>query len=189
MTSVTPPDPAAAHGPSPIDDFSQCHVGILQHLDEFAQLPALLEPATRARRIAAGMLKFFREAVFEHHAEEESELFPAVLASAQAGEERARVQTLVDRLTREHRQVESRWHQLEPALKQVAKGQDTVLDAAAVTALVESYTAHARFEETQFLPLSQTILARDANHLAALGLSLHLRHTMPAVLARFGHRI
>jgi len=38
------------------------------------------------------------------------------------------------------------------------------------------YRAHAWFEEQEFLPLSQTILSRNPNHMAALGLSLHMRH-------------
>jgi len=112
-----------------------------------------------------------------------------VLASARKGEERDRVQAIVDRLTREHRQVESRWAQLAPALKDVAKGHDSTLDEAAVASLVATYTAHARYEEATFLPLSQQILGRDSNHMAALGLSLHLRHAAPAVMAKFGNRI
>lgn len=181
--------PAAPGTGTPLDDFSHCHEGILSHLQAFGQLPALLEPARQARRIAADMLAFFRATVYEHHAQEESELFPAVLASAHKGEERAKVQAIVDRLTREHRQVESRWTKLEPALKDVAKGHDSSLDAAAVQSLVETYTAHARYEEKSFLPLSQEILGRDSNHMAALGLSLHLRHAAPAVMAKFGNRI
>ena len=39
------------------------------------------------------------------------------------------------------------------------------------------------------LPLSEAILSRDPNHMAALGVSLHLRHAMPEVLAKFGSRI
>lgn len=175
--------------PSPLDDFSHCHEGILRHLTSFSALPAMLEPAAMARRIAADMLRFFRETVIEHHAQEEGELFPAVLASARKGPERDEVHRLVDHLTAEHRMVEKRWGKLEPDLKRVAKGQDAMLDAVAVQALVDSYTAHARFEETRFLPLSQAILGRDDNHLAALGLSLHLRHAAPALLARLGHRI
>jgi hemerythrin-like domain-containing protein len=152
-------------------------------------LPALLEPAARARHIAADTLKFFREAVFEHHSEEERELFPAVLASAIEGEERDRVQTIVDRLTKEHREVEAAWSKLEPGLKDIAKGNDSTLNGAAVTALVNAYEGHARYEEQVFLPLSQAILGRNSNHMAALGVSLHLRHAMPEVLARYGHRI
>jgi hemerythrin-like domain-containing protein len=179
----------AAAGHSPIDDFSQCHAGILSHLQTLGSLPALLEPAARARQIATDTLSFFREAVFEHHAEEEKELFPAVLASAIQGEERDRVQALVNTLTAEHRKVEATWSKLEPKLKAVAKGHDSDVDGADIQALVDSYQAHARFEEEVFLPLSQTILGRNSNHMAALGVSMHMRHAMPQVLLRFSGRI
>lgn len=176
-------------GHSPIDDFSQCHAGILGHLQTLGSLPALLEPAARARQVAADALGFFREAVFEHHSEEERELFPAVLASATPGEERDRVKSIVDALTAEHRRVEAAWGKLEPKLKAVAKGHESDVDPADIRTLVEVYQAHARYEEEVFLPLSQTILGRDSNHLAALGLSLHMRHALPEVMQRFGSRI
>lgn len=180
---------AGAAGHTPIDDFSQCHAGILGHLQLLGDLPALLEPATRARQLAADAVGFFRAAVFEHHSEEEKELFPAVLASAVKGEERDKVQQLVDALTAEHRQVEGAWTKLEPKLKAVAKGHDADVDPADIEALVKSYQAHARFEEEVFLPLSQTILGRNSNHMAALGLSMHMRHALPEVLQRYGSRI
>ena len=69
---------------------------------------------------------------------------------------------------------------LEPELKKMAKGQACALDGDALHALVQQYRAHAEFEETQFLPLSHDILGRNSNHMAALGLSLHIRHvTLP----------
>lgn len=172
---VLPPDTA------PLDGFADCHVGILKRLNVLDQLPALLEPAARARRIAADSLTFFREAIFEHHLDEERELFPAVLASAQPGEERLRVQSLVDRLTREHRILEGLWKVLEKDLKHVVKGHDADMDAEEVRALVAAYASHATLEEVEFLPLCQEILGRNGNHLAALGLSLHLRHAPPVV--------
>jgi hypothetical protein len=174
---------------SPTDDFSSCHVGILAQLDGLGRLPALLDAATQARQIAGGMSAFFREVVLEHHGQEESELFPAVLASARKGEEHERVATIVQRLVAEHRQIEAAFTALEPSLKAAAQGRDAVLDAAAVSALVQHYQNHARFEEQTFLPLSQEILGRNSNHLAALGMSLHLRHAVPAALQRFGTAI
>lgn len=178
-----------AAGHSPIDDFSQCHVGILGHLQALGTLPALLEPAAQARKIAADTVSFFPEAVYEHHAEEEKELFPAVLASATKGDERDKVQAIVTELTTEHRQVEAAWSKLEPKLKAVAKGYDIDVDPADIQALVDTYQAHARYEEEVFLPLSQTILGRNSNHLAALGMSMHMRHALPEVMQRFGSRI
>lgn len=181
---------AAATDPNaPIQNFSQCHEGILSHLRSFGELPALLEPAAKARRLAEDILGFFRQAVFEHHAEEERELFPAVLASAAEGEERARVQAIVERLAREHRQVERAWAALEPELRRVAKGQDSELEAQAVADLIATYRGHATYEEEAFLPLSQEILSRNRNHMAALGVALHMRHALPEVMARYGSRI
>jgi iron-sulfur cluster repair protein YtfE (RIC family) len=176
-------------GHSPIEDFSQCHAGILAQLRSLGELPALLEPAMRARHIAAGTLKFFRDEVYEHHAQEERELFPAVLASAAKGEEREKLQTMVGTLTAQHRKVEAAWSALEPKLKAIAKGRDSDAGAAEIEALVQDYRAHAAYEEEVFLPMAQAILSRDSNHLAALGMSLHLRHAVPQVLERFAGRI
>jgi hemerythrin-like domain-containing protein len=166
---------------SPLTDFSNCHGGILRRLNQLGELPALLTPAAQARRLAQDSLAFFREAVFEHHADEERELFPAVLTAATAGEERERVRHLTELLAREHRQIEGLWKHLEPGLKKVAKGQDSDLDGAEVVRLVQIYTAHAQFEETEFLPLAHTLLARKAHSLQALSLSLHLRHAPQVV--------
>lgn len=184
------PTPSTWPAPdAPIISFSKCHESILTRLEAFGGLPALLESAARAREVAAQTARFFRDVVYEHHQEEERELFPAVLASAQAGEERQRVQAIVDRLTREHRQVEAAFVHLEPGLKNAAKGHATALEGEEVAALVTQYEAHARYEEQEFLPLSQQILGRNSDHMAALGLSLHLRHSVPEVLAKYGSRI
>lgn len=170
---------AAVNTDAPISNFANCHDGILKRLGALDELPALLAPAARARQIAEQSLEFFREAIFEHHLEEERELFPAVLASAQPGEEREKVQSMVKRLTEEHRMIEALWKRLEKGLKPVAKGQSTDLDVSEVHRLVQEYTTHARFEEAEFLPLSERILGRNSNHMAALGLSLHMRHVKP----------
>lgn len=168
---------------APLNTFTNCHAGIQRHLADLGDLPMLLAPAQRARRIAEEALGFFRAAVFEHHAEEEAELFPAVLKSAAAGAEHERVRAITERLTREHRAVEALWKSLEPGLKQVAKGHDSKLETAELERLIQQYAAHAAFEEAEFLPLAQQILSRNANHMAALDLSLHLRHMPPPMKA------
>lgn len=187
VTSASDSAPDSAE--QPLDTFTQCHAGILAQMHSFAELPALLEPAAQARRLAGQMLKFFPQVVREHHAEEEQELFPAVLGASVKGPERELVQVMVERLTAEHRQVEAMWSRLESALTAVAKGRDTELDASAVQRLVTTYIGHAQYEEQQFLPLAQALLGRNSDHMAALGLSIHLRHALPEVLSRVGHRI
>lgn len=176
MNTTPISDRTATAGTAPLDGFADCHIGIMKRLNVLDQLPALLEPAARARRIATDSLAFFREAIFEHHLDEETELFPAVMASAEPGTERMRVQAMVDRLTREHRILEGLWKVLEKDLKRVARGHDADLDVEEVRALVAAYASHATYEEVEFLPLCEAILGRNGNHMAALGLSLHLRH-------------
>ena len=103
---VTPRPPPDG---SPVEDFSQCHVGIVAQLATLGTLPAMLETARRARRSASDTLEFFDAVVREHHGAEERELFPAVLDSSSSGEERSHIAALVQRLTAEHRQLESQW--------------------------------------------------------------------------------
>ncbi len=161
---------------APITHFSNCHVGIFAQLDRMGDLPALLGPAVQARKIADQSLAFFSKGMYTHHSEEEKDLFPAVRASAQAGAERMKVDALIEQLTHDHRSLEKLWESLEPGLRKVSKGQDTTLDVATLEALVQRYQSHAQLEEREFLPLAQEILGRNDNHMAALGLTLHMRH-------------
>ena len=161
---------------APISHFTNCHLGIFAQLSRMGDLPALLAPAAQARRIAEESLAFFSKAMYSHHSEEEKDLFPAVRQSAQAGAERLQAEGLIEQLTQDHRALERLWETLEPGLRKVAKGQDTELDTALLQDLVARYQAHAQLEEQQFLPLAETILGRSDHRMAALGMSLHMRH-------------
>jgi heme-degrading monooxygenase HmoA/hemerythrin-like domain-containing protein len=170
----------------PIQDFSDCHVGIVNMLNDLAVLSRQPNPMPQRREVAGRTLTFFRDVVTTHHNEEEAELFPAVLADAATGDERTKIEALVNRLVGEHRHLEGLFAGLTPALSAIENGGEDSLDSAAVTTLVNEYLAHARFEEEVLLPLAQTILGRNSDHMAALGLSLHIRHASIEVRQRFG---
>jgi hemerythrin-like domain-containing protein len=170
----------------PIQDFSDCHAGIVNALKDLRILSSQQVESRQRRDLAGRTLKFFREVVTTHHTEEETDLFPAVLADATVPEERKQVEALVTQLVREHRRVEGLYARLAPTLLAMERGSDVSLDAALVVELVEGYLAHARFEETVFLPLAQSILGRNSNHMAALGLSMHIRHASSEVRRQFG---
>ncbi len=172
---MSTPSPATDAN-APIQDFSQCHAGIIKRLHLLGELPALLAPAERASQIAQRSVSFFQEAIFEHHLDEERELFPVVLSHAEKGAELEQVKAMVKRLTDEHRALEALWKHIAPGLKKVSKGHFDDVNANDVQRLVTQYLAHAEYEEKEFLPLSQTILGRNANHLAALGMAMHMRH-------------
>ena len=174
--AVHPASSILPGGAAPVQGFSECHAGILAALAPFEQLPALAAAAARLREVAGAVLALFDGVVLEHHADEEAELFPAVLRSAAPGAERAAVQALVDQLGAEHRAIEEGWKQLRPLVRRAAAGEPVGLEEKAVASLVAAYRRHAALEEREFLPLAREILGRNGNHMDALGLSLHLRH-------------
>ena len=180
--NAAPVLPGNPHG-EPLGDFSRCHLGIVSQLESFSDLPALLGPAAQARVVAQGTLELFKDSVFAHHADEEKELFPAVLRSAMRGEEADLVQSMTQRLIKEHRSIEAQWKLLEPEVRAAARGKPATLEPGAVEQLVMDYLAHARFEEEHFLPMAAHILGRNMNHVAALDMALHLRHAVPAIPA------
>jgi hemerythrin-like domain-containing protein len=161
----------------PVGEFETCHLGIIDHLNALAEVPQLVDPAMRVKHIAGDALKFFSKVIYEHHGDEEKELFPAVLRAAQAGDEFDKVKAMVTTLTEQHRELELLWESLQPGLKKLAQGKDLAKDVGDIGGLVSRYSAHAQLEETAFLPLAKAILGRNDAHMGALGLSLHIRHT------------
>lgn len=171
--------PQNATGDLPIHTFSRCHEGIRAQLQDLALLPQQDGATPHARAVARHALQSFRTAMFDHHAEEEKELFPAVLAASNSAEYGA-LRAMAAVLTAEHRHIEALWRALEPGLEQLAAGDPMQLDHAVLNDLVARYEAHARQEEAQFLPLAETVLGRKDPSMAALGLSLHMRHQLRA---------
>ena len=180
----TLPDTPAAALHEPIRSFCGSHQAVFQGLAELRRLPALAQALEDARTTAQATLALFDGDATCHNAEEEKELFPAVLASARGTEDEGRVDELVTRLTAEHRRIERLWAQLRPAMKAVAVGKpaDHPRFKEAVQELARAWGEHTCLEEEAFLPLADRVLARNPNHLAALDLSLHMRHvSMPLV--------
>ena len=161
---------------TPLQDFSSCHVEFVTVLEAALGLPEMIVTAARSRSCATDMLKMFRDRLLAHHDDEERDLFPAVLRSAQAGEELDQAQTMVAQLVREHREIAQLWKQLEPAVKAIANGYLPRLDSALLHELVRRFNEHVRVEEEQFLPFAQQVLARQTEDLAMLGWALHRRH-------------
>ena len=172
-------NPQDARGGLPIHSFSRCHESIRAQLQSLSQLPQQAGATPQARLAARQVLQFFRTVMFDHHGEEEKELFPAVLAASNPAEYGG-LRALVDLLTAEHRRIEALWRALDPGLERFAEGDPAPLDDAGLTDLITRYDAHASQEEAQFLPLAESILGRKDSSMASLGLSLHMRHQLRA---------
>ncbi len=167
----------------PIHDFSRCHEGIRAQLLSLSQVSKQGGATPKAREAARQALQFFRSVMFDHHGEEEKELFPAVLAASNPSEYGG-LRALADLLTADHRRIEALWRSLEPGLERFAEGDTAPLNEAQLRDLITRYDAHASHEEAQFLPLAESILARKDSSMASLGLSLHMRHQLRAGTSR-----
>jgi hemerythrin-like domain-containing protein len=155
--------------------FSRSHVHIVEQMNRLRVLP--LQLAQRGiddgvRQTAASIYRFFNDAVLEHHDEEERELFPSLRHSAGHGDEAGLVQSLIARLEREHRDLESLWDRIEPAMRRIGRGKAATLDEQVVEQLVSAYLAHAKFEESSVLPLADRILKSGDRSALALGLAM-----------------
>lgn len=171
---------------APVQTFADCHLGIVNTMHDLGDLPMLLNAARRFHSVSERIEAFFNQVVLTHHREEEETLFPAVLASAAEGAERAEVGQILSRLTAEHHGIEAALTTLVPAIKELGKTLKGDLNAQDINSLVAMYLAHARFEEEVFLPMAKTILGRNGHHMAALGLSLHIRHNAEEIRRSFG---
>ena len=163
------------HIDGPLAGFSECHHDFVAQVHSALYLPELVAAAAKARAMAHDLLKMFREGVAVHHAEEERELFPAVLREAEPGAELDAARAMVAQLVREHRDMEARWAQLQPAVEAVSRGESPPMDAPLIEDLVQHFFAHAHFEEEHFLPLAQKVLGRRSEAMAELGRTLHAR--------------
>ncbi len=164
---------------NPVDDFSQCHVGIIENFERLRILgnTEISDPVQpEIKESAKKLVTFYKEVVLNHHHEEEQELFNMVLDCAKPGTEMASAKSMVDRLTHEHRNLEKQWKNIEADVKKLAKGKFSRLSKEATVSMAENYLAHANYEEQAFLPLSAEIL-KDAG-LESLGISLHIRHNI-----------
>ncbi|WP_290702888.1 hemerythrin domain-containing protein [Amphritea sp.] len=167
---------------SPVDDFSQCHVGIIQNFEALKVLgnSDISDPVQpEIQKSAKKLVQFYKEVVLNHHMEEEQELFNMVLDCAKPGAEQSEAKSMVDRLTKEHRNLEKQWKTIEADIKKLSKGKFSKLDKDASVSMAQNYLAHAHYEEQEFLPLSAVIL-KDTG-LESLGFTLHTRHNVDKI--------
>jgi hypothetical protein len=114
-----------------------------------------------ARVAAAAVLRYFDTAAVHHHADEEVDLFPALIESV-AGSDAVCIQDLVASLQADHRMLEALWQCLRPALLKIAAGEAQPLPASDVMPLVDLYALHMAREEAELLPMATRLLSDEA---------------------------
>lgn len=99
-----------------------CHQQIHEHLTELIDLLGRLDTdsdSPHCRQKAKTIETFFSEVSRAHHAEEEKDIFPPLLAS-----DNAELVHAVRTLQQDHGWIEQNWLELAPMLRALALGED-----------------------------------------------------------------
>ena len=154
----------AAGFDEPVEMLSACHDKLRSRCDTLTRLPshvAVHGADEQARSAAQSILRYFDGPALYHHADEEEDLFPALLESV-AGSDATCLRGLFDKLSAEHRQLETQWQGLRPLLVKLKEGESVALPERDVQAFVQGYAEHLVCEDQELLPLARRMLGNDA---------------------------
>ena len=173
--SLLPGSGSAAGFDEPLEMLSACHERIQKQCATLRRLPAHLAAHGAdedARQAATNVMRYFDTAGRNHHADEEIDLFPALLESM-AGSDAVCLRDIIAVLTREHREVDRAWSTVRAQLESLTRGDASALDAAAVDDLISRHARHIAREEEELLPMAKRLLSDD--QLQALGQAMRAR--------------
>ena len=146
---------------APLEMLAACHGRVHNQCETLGRLAAHLPTHgsdTAAQQAATAVMRYFDTAARDHHADEEEDLFPALL-EAMAGSDAVCLRALTDGLRAEHRVLEGRWAALREVLARIAKGEPVALPPSDVQAFVAAYAAHIKKEDTELLPMAARLLS------------------------------
>jgi len=160
---------------APLEMLAACHHRIERQCDTLRRLVEHVADQgvdAQAQEAAQAVMRYFDQAAIDHHADEEQDLFPALLESM-AGSDAVCLRELVAQLTHQHRELETRWQALRRVLARVAAGEPVTLDPTLVHGLVTAYEQHLAHEDAELLPMAARLIGDAA--LQHIGRAMRLR--------------
>lgn len=156
---------APAAGPdAPLDMLGACHTRVEKQCRTLERLaPHLIQHGSNADacEAATAVLRYFDIAAVHHHADEEQDLFPALL-EAMAGSDAVCIRDLCRMLSDEHRMLEQHWQQLRTVLQAIAQGLPAELTPDRVSAFTSAYRSHMAREDQELIPMARRLLGELA---------------------------
>jgi hemerythrin-like domain-containing protein len=139
----------------PLELMSACHGRMTAQLETLRRLAAWLPehgPDEQARQAARAILRYFRTAAVHHHEDEETDVFPRLLARVEAAD-LSRAQGLVSSLLADHRELRAAWEVLKERLEAIEAGMAADLPDNDVQFFTLQYRNHIECEEAMLFPL------------------------------------
>jgi hypothetical protein len=177
-STAFPAVPFSNTGPqAPLATLCHCHRRVLAYCATLRRLVLYVCECgcTRdAQVVSHGALLCFDIEVPRHYADEEEDLFPALIESM-AGSDAVCLQDLTRGSASQHRALAGQWSILRGPLEDIAAGRDVLLPAQAVEAFARRWWDHIGVEETELLPMASRLLSDD--ELARIGRGMHERRS------------
>lgn len=147
----------------PLEMLAACHGRVQAQCDLLLRLHAHLRGHGIDRQVLDAIeriRRYFDTAARDHHADEEQDLFPAML-EAVAGSDAVCIRDMMQHVVAQHRKLEAMWSQLGQALRRIEQGDSQALDGPLAQEFVAAYRAHVDFEDKELLPMAQRLLGDD----------------------------
>ncbi len=147
----------------PLAVLKHCHDRIRKQLATLEKLvPHLAQDGAdgEAQKAALAVLKYFQNAAPLHHDDEEIDLLPTLVQTAQAADAEL-LATLLPTILQQHQQMASLWQVLETQLNLISTGSAADLNKLDVTAFQTLYQAHMQIEETQIAPMAMRLFSPE----------------------------
>jgi len=176
LDCLTGNGPSAAPPDGAVEMLSRLQARTLQQcatLKRLAEYLAECGPDDEARHVAGTVARYFDTCQPRLFADEEEDLFPALLESM-AGSDPVCLKELTAAMARQHRMLEAGWARLRSALAAVMRGERGGLDRSEVDAFVSLYQSNIEREQSELLPMAQRLLTDDA--LAQVSAAIRRRH-------------
>jgi hypothetical protein len=141
---------------TPISMLEACHERVRHYSTLLVKLSVHLAEHgadQEAANAAKAVLRYFDVAAPLHHADEESDLFPVLLAHANS-HLAEKIQSIED----EHAELQALWVLIRPKLQMIAKGQEADLTREEARTFFSRYFAHSAREEMEIYPYAATLL-------------------------------
>lgn len=144
----------------PFQALDACHQLILESMSALERMVRRMESQglkESDRKLAGEIESFFSITSRDHHAQEEAEVFPPLLASG-SEEIKAAIRTL----QQDHGFIEENWIELGPQLRAISEGNDWFTSEEFlhnVTTFLELLKGHIALEESMIYPESKALWA------------------------------
>jgi len=144
----------------PLEMLAACHGRMTAQLATLRRLDAHLaqhgaDPA--AQEAAIAVMRYFDLAAPHHHADEEQDLFPALIESM-AGSDAVCLRELTAALAADHRALEAAWQRLRRGLQPLAAGDASAWHTGDAADFIDCHERHIAREDAELLPMAQRLL-------------------------------